>query len=56
MSEEEKIDPLAPYKEAPDEIQRIMKRILAFEEERLFQQRVRGYDSEITNIVKEEIR
>ncbi len=56
MPEEEKIDPLAPYKEAPEEIQRIMKRILEFEKERLFQHRVRGYDTEITNIVKEEIK
>jgi hypothetical protein len=56
MSKKEKIDPLAPFKEAPEEIQCIMKRILAFEKERLFQTRVRGYETEITNIVKEEIQ
>jgi hypothetical protein len=56
MCDEENIDPLAPFKEAPEEIQRIMKRILAFEKERLFQVRVHGYETEISNIVKEEIQ
>ncbi len=56
MSSTEQIDPVAPFKEAPEEIQRIMKRVLEFEKERLFQKRVHKYNDQITNIVKEEIR
>ena len=55
MTGDTNIDPMSPYKEAPEEIQRIMKAVLNFEKERLYQQRVK-YNDEITKIVMEEIK
>ncbi len=55
MKNEVIIDPLAPFKEAPEEVQRIMKKVLKFEKDRLYQKVVR-FNDEITNIVKEEIK
>ncbi len=49
------IDPLAPFREAPEEIQRIMKKVLKFEKDRLYQKRVK-FNDEIAKIVMEEIQ
>ena len=49
------VDPLTPFKDAPKEIQQIMKKVLQFEKERLYQKRVR-FNDEITKIVMEEIK
>ena len=48
-------DPMAPFKEAPDEIKTIIKKVLNFEKERLYQKRVR-FNDEITKIIKEVIK
>ena len=48
-------DPMAPFKEAPDEIKTIIKKVLSFEKERLYQKRVR-FNDEIVKIIKEVIK
>lgn len=49
------IEPLTPFKEAPEEIQRIIRKVLNFEKSRLYQMRVR-FNDEVTKIIKEEIK
>ena len=49
------IDPLTPFKEAPKEIQMIMKRVLKFEKDRLYQKTVQ-FNDQIKKIVMEEIK
>ena len=50
------IDPLAPFNEAPEDIKRIIRKVLNFEKDRLYKKRVHKYNEEISTIVKEEIK
>jgi len=54
MSDNPAKDPLEPFSSAPDNVKKIMKRILELETEKLYEQRPR-INSDIINIIKEEI-
>lgn len=53
--DEIKKDPLSPYHEAPEDIKRIIKRILQAEKDRLYQRQPKVLD-DIIRIVKEEVK
>ncbi len=55
MDEGKKADPLEPFKNAPQEIQEIIKAVLKLEKERLYQQKPH-LNSDIMRIIKEVIK
>lgn len=52
---EKKIDPLEPIKSAPEEIQRIIKKVLQLEKEHLYEDRPR-LKEDVVAIIKQEVR
>lgn len=55
MPDNQQLDPMTPLHEAPEEVKRIIKRVLKLESEKLYQQKPH-VRNDIVRIIKEEVQ